>query len=305
MTVILEQIDKWYGAHHAVQDLSFEVGQGEIFSILGPNGAGKTTTIRMILDIIKPDKGTIRVFGEPFTEKTKDRIGYLPEERGLYRNVPLVQLLTYLGQLKGMQRQAAAQRAKELLERVGLEDNLKSKVKALSRGMAQKVQFVATILHQPELIIIDEPFSGLDPVNTQLIKDMLFEMRDQGTTIMMSTHQMHQVETMADRMLMISQGKRVLYGPVDEVRQQYAQNAVIVEGQGDWSALEGVSSIEHQRNGEVLLHLAQDVTPDQIMSRLATLPNYHIRRFELAIPGLDEIFIQVAQNGGGANHAQS
>lgn len=305
MTVTLEQIDKWYGSHHAVQDLSFEVRQGEIFSILGPNGAGKTTTIRMILDIIKPDKGTIRVFGEPFTEKTKDRIGYLPEERGLYRSVPLVQLLTYLGQLKGMQRQAATQRAKALLQQVGLEEHFKSKVKALSRGMAQKVQFVATILHQPELIIIDEPFSGLDPVNTQLIKDMLFEMRDQGTTIMMSTHQMHQVETMADRMLMISSGKRVLYGPVDEVRQQYAKNAVIVEGQGDWAALEGVSDVETQRNGGTLLHLAPEVTPDQIMSRLATLPNYHIKRFELAIPGLDEIFIQVAQNGGGANHAKS
>lgn len=305
MTVILEQIDKWYGSHHAVQDLSFEIRQGEIFSILGPNGAGKTTTIRMILDIIKPDKGTIRIFGETFTEKTKDRIGYLPEERGLYRNVPLVQLLIYLGQLKGMQRQAASQRAKELLARVGLEEHFKSKVKALSRGMAQKVQFVATILHQPELVIIDEPFSGLDPINTQLIKDMLFEMRDQGTTIMMSTHQMHQVESMADRMLMISKGKRVLYGPVNDVRQQYAQNAVVVEGQGDWSALEGVSSIEPQRNGDVLLHLADEVTPDQIMSHLATSPDYHIKRFELAIPGLDEIFIQVAQNGEGPNHAES
>lgn len=294
--LVLQSVNKWYGDHHAVKDLNFHVERGEIFGILGPNGAGKTTTIRMILDIIKPDQGHIEIFGSPFSEELKNRIGYLPEERGLYRNVPLIQLLAYLGQLKDMSHQAAVARARDLLQRVGLGEYEKSKVNALSKGMAQKVQFITTILHQPELIIIDEPFSGLDPVNTQMIKDMLFEMRDQGATIMMSTHQMYQLEAMADRILMISQGERVLYGQVDEVRQLYAQNAVVVEGQGQWSALPGVTEVEKgQRNGEVILHLADGIQPDQIMASLANSPDYHIQRFELAIPSLDEIFIQVVE----------
>ncbi len=296
-TLVVEHVHKHYGGHHAVNDLSFTVAQGEIFAILGPNGAGKTTTIRMILDIIKPDQGHIAVLGGPFTEATKSRIGYLPEERGLYKNVPLIQLLRYLGQLKGMDGKAAEQQALYWLERVGLEVNVKSKVSTLSRGMAQKVQFIATILHKPAFIIIDEPFSGLDPVNTQLIKDIIYELRQDGTTIMMSTHQMQQVETMADRMLMISKGQRMLYGKVDDVRQKYAKNAVLVEGTGDWAALPGVASIEIQHNREVVLHLQPDVSPDQVMAAMATNPNYIVQRYELAIPGLDEIFIEVAQNG--------
>lgn len=294
MTITVEQINKWYNSHHAVKDLSFEVRRGEIFSMLGPNGAGKTSTIRMVLDIIKPDSGTITVFGEPFSEETKNRIGYLPEERGLYKDVKLIPLLTYLGQLKGMSRSDASSRAADLLVKVGLEENIKSKVKELSRGMAQKVQFVATILHRPELIVIDEPFSGLDPVNTQLIKDMLFDLRDEGATLVMSTHQMHQVEAMADRMLMIARGERVLYGEVDTVRRQYAENAVIVEGTGDWTALTGVESVTPENSRAVRLHLTESTVPDTIMAQLATNPGYSVERFQRAIPSLDEIFIQVA-----------
>jgi ABC-2 type transport system ATP-binding protein len=294
MTITVKQINKWYNNHHAVKDLSFDVRHGEIFSMLGPNGAGKTSTIRMVLDIIKPDSGEITVFGEPFTEETKNRIGYLPEERGLYRDVRLIPLLTYLGQLKGMSRSDASERAIELLVKVGLEENIKSKVKELSRGMAQKVQFVATILHRPELVIIDEPFSGLDPVNTQLIKDMLFELRDEGATIVMSTHQMHQVEAMADRMLMIARGERVLYGEVDTVRRQYAENAVIVEGKGDWTALDGVEYVTPENSRSVRLHLSESTVPDNIMAQLAAGAGYSVERFERAIPSLDEIFIQVA-----------
>lgn len=292
----IHDVNKWYGDYHAVRNLSFEVNRGEIFSILGPNGAGKTTSIRMILDIIKPDKGSIRVLGDVFTEETRNRIGYLPEERGLYKNVPLNRLLRYLGQLKGINGNEAEKRAAEWLERFGLGEHLTSKVSALSRGMAQKVQLIVTILHKPELIIIDEPFSGLDPVNTQLVKDILFELRDSGTTIMMSTHQMHQVETMADRMLMISKGQRVLYGRVDEVRMEFAKNAVIVEGDGDWHALDGVHTVEPGRNGEVTLHLQDEISPDSIIATMARTDGYRIRRYELAIPGLDEIFIQVASH---------
>jgi ABC-2 type transport system ATP-binding protein len=296
-TLQIQDINKRYGDYQAVKALSFEVYAGEIFAILGPNGAGKTTTIRMILDIIKPDSGQIEVFGKPFTESTKNRIGYLPEERGLYKSVPVNRLLRYLGELKGMNGKDAEQKGVEWLKRIGLEENIESKVSELSRGMAQKVQFIATIMHDPEFIIIDEPFSGLDPVNTQLIKDIIYEMRSNGTTIMMSTHQMHTIEAMADRMLMISKGERVLYGKVDDVRQRYAHNAVLVQGSGDWQALEGVQHVEERGRDSVVLHLHDDVAPDTVMARLANQSGYHIRRYELAIPGLDEIFIEVANNG--------
>src|SRR5258708_148628 len=192
----------------AVDNLTFEVRRGEIFSMLGPNGAGKTTTIRMILDIIKPDSGKIDVLGQPFTESTKDHIGYLPEERGLYRSVRLVELLTYLGTLKGMTNAQATKRANELLDEVGLGDNKKSKVSELSRGMSQKVQFVATIIHDPELLIIDEPFSGLDPVNTEMIKNMIYKLKARGRTSVMNIHEMHQREDIGDSLPVIDRGRR-------------------------------------------------------------------------------------------------
>ena len=290
-------VTKRYGSHVAVDDLTFEVRRGEIFSMLGPNGAGKTSTIRMILDIIKPDAGSIEVLGRPFTEATKEHIGYLPEERGLYRGVRLVELLTYLGTLKGMTSADAAKRASELLDEVGLGDNKKSKVSELSRGMSQKVQFIATVIHNPDLLIIDEPFSGLDPVNTEMIKTMLYKLKAQGHTIVMSIHEMHQVEEMADRLLMIDQGKRVLYGSVDEVRQQYAENAVVVAGEGDWQALRGVRNIKPTEAGRSFtLQLDDQTKPDDILQAVAASPAYHLRSFALAVPSLNDIFIRVAGN---------
>lgn len=290
-------VTKSYGSHVAVDNLTFEVRRGEIFSMLGPNGAGKTSTIRMILDIIKPDAGTIEVLGGPFTEATKEHIGYLPEERGLYRGVRLVELLTYLGTLKGMTSADAAKRASELLDEVGLGENKKSKVSELSRGMSQKVQFIATIIHNPDLLIIDEPFSGLDPVNTEMIKTMLYKLRAEGHTIVMSIHEMHQVEEMADRLLMIDQGRRVLYGSVNEVRQQYAENAVIVSGEGDWQALRGVSKVKPNEGGRsYTLQLDDQTKPDDILQAVATSSAYHLRSFALAVPSLNDIFIRVAGN---------
>ncbi len=299
-------VTKRYGQHVAVDNLSYEVRRGEIFSMLGPNGAGKTTTIRMILDIIKPDSGQIAVLGGPFTEATKAHIGYLPEERGLYKGVRLVELLTYLGSLKGMSPKDATKRANELLDQVGLGENKKSKVSELSRGMSQKVQFIATIIHDPELIIIDEPFSGLDPVNTELIKDIIYDLKAKGKTVVMSIHEMHQVEEMADRLLMIDHGKRVLYGSVDEVRQQYAENAVVVSGQGDWQRLPGVRAVKSDETGrQVTLMLDDHTTPDNIMQVLAASPDYHIRSFALAVPSLNDIFIRVAGGNNHNNHRES
>ena len=298
----IRNVTKSYGNHVAVDDLSFDVGQGEILAFLGPNGAGKTTTMRMILDILKPDRGQIKVFGAPLTEESKDRIGYMPEERGLYRNVQLGDLLSYLGALKGMTQQDARQRASELLKLVDLDEYEKSKVSALSKGMSQKVQFIATIIHRPELIIVDEPFSGLDPVNTQTLQAMVVDLAHQGTTIVMSTHQMWQAEEMADRLLMIDHGRRVLYGEVEEVRSRFAEDAVLVEGTGDWAALPGVKSVSVNDSGrEYTLHLAPGKTIDDLMQAVAASPNHHVKRFELAVPDLNEIFIQVV--GGNHNHA--
>jgi ABC-2 type transport system ATP-binding protein len=290
---------KTFGDFVAVDDLSFEVSRGEIFALIGPNGAGKSTTIRMVLDILKPDSGNVSVLGGHLTEDATNRIGYLPEERGLYKNVSLIRLLTYLGQLKGMSRQDAQTRGKALMEQLELGEYVNSKLTALSKGMAQKVQFIATILHHPELIIIDEPFSGLDPVNTGILKDLLYDtMRQDGTAIVMSTHQMLQLQEMAGRMLMIAKGRRVLYGEVDAIRQEYASNALLVTGEGDWSALQGVTLVDGQRNGDILLQLQDTTTADDVLAQIAA-GDYRLRRFELAIPGLEEIFIRVA---GGEVH---
>ncbi len=295
--ISVERISKSYGDFRAVDDLSFDVYSGEIFAMLGPNGSGKTTTMRMILDIIKPDAGKISVLGSALTDATKDRIGYLPEERGLYRNVRLLEMMVYLGTLKGLSHADAQKRSLALLERLELTEHMKKKVSELSKGMQQKIQFAVTVLHDPDLIIIDEPFSGLDPVNTLVLKDLLLEFRDKGGTIVMSTHQMWQVEEMCNRLLMIHKGQQKLYGAVNEIRKQYAQNAVIVEGKGNWSALPGVAKVEVSENGHkgTMLYLQPDTTAEQVLAALVASPDTHIERFELAVPSLNDIFIRVAE----------
>ncbi|PJF41248.1 MAG: ATP-binding cassette domain-containing protein [Chloroflexi bacterium] len=295
--IVVEGIAKSYGNFRAVDDLTFDVRCGEIFALLGPNGSGKTTTIRMILDILKPDAGQIAVLGAAITDSTKERIGYLPEERGLYQGVPVIDIMIYLGRLKGMPEHQARKHSMELLDRLELAEHAKKKIGELSKGMQQKIQFAVTVLHQPELIIIDEPFSGLDPINTLVIKALLKEMRNNGIAIVMSTHQMNQVEEMADRMLMIHQGRQQLYGAVDDIRKQYALHAIVVEGEGDWAALPGVESVsanENERNG-TLLQLAETATPDDILGAIAASPDYRIERFERAVPSLNEIFIRVVE----------
>ncbi len=292
----IEHVTKSYGSFRAVDDVSFEVFGGEIFAMLGPNGAGKSTTIRMILDILKPDSGKIDVLGGPLTQTKKDRIGYLPEERGLYRNVKVLEMMMYLGTLKGMSKRDAKKRSLELLARLDLAEHRDSKVSELSKGMQQKVQFAVTVLHTPELIIVDEPFSGLDPVNTLIIKDLLLGLKDSGTAIVMSTHQMHQVEEIADRLLMLNHGKQALYGPVAEVRGQHARHAVIVEGMGDFAALPGVSQVEEDasaRNHALVLYLKPDVAVNDVLGVIAANPDVTVDRFERAVPSLNDIFIDV------------
>lgn len=239
-TVEVSHLAKAFGATQAVVDVSFAVEKGEIFGLLGPNGAGKTTSIRLMLDIFKPDQGSVSILGGPMTEAKKDRIGYMPEERGLYQEMPLEQCLVYLGTLKGLSKTEARRRVKPYLDRFDLANVRGKKVKELSKGMQQKAQIISTVLHAPELLIMDEPFSGLDPVNTQLAKDLLEEMRSRGTTILMSTHIMHQVEELCDRIVLINKGRNVLYGDLESIRRQYAGHAVLVKVDGELPALDGV-----------------------------------------------------------------
>ncbi len=301
--ISVHDISKRYGDFQAVKALSFDVYQGEIFALLGPNGSGKTTSIRMILDILRPDSGSISVLGGKIDDAVKDRIGYLPEERGLYRNVRVLEMMTYLGTLKGMSGADAKRRSSDLLERVGLAENAKNKVSELSKGMQQKVQFAVTILHRPDLIIIDEPFSGLDPVNTLALKDLVIDYARDGGTVVMSTHQMWQVEEMAQRLVMIHKGERKLYGPVNDIRKQYAAHAIVVEGTGDWASLPGVQRVEVMRNNGrsgTLLYLDENVKSDSVLEAIAHSDAMTIERFELAVPSLNDIFIQVVE---GANQS--
>lgn len=298
----VQGVSKRYAAVQAVDDLSFSVRSGEIFGLLGPNGAGKTTAIRMILDIIKPDAGDIHILGGAMTEEKKSRIGYLPEERGLYDDMTLLDTLLFLAQLKGLPRQTARVRAEEYLNAVELWEAHNRKIETLSRGMNQKAQFVAATLHEPDLIIIDEPFSGLDPVNTQIIKQLLFRMQARGATIIMSTHQMQQVEEMCERILLIDHGQRVLYGPLKEIRTQFAGNAVEVDLQGEIGELSGIESITRD-NGTYRLLLAEGVNPERILEGLVNQPQVTVERFERVQTSLDEIFVRVVGREDSAKSA--
>lgn len=296
-SVILENVSKRFGSTQAADEVSFTVQPGQIFGLLGPNGAGKTTTIRMMLDIIRPDNGRIEIFGGPMNEAKKDRIGYLPEERGLYTDQKLLDIILYLASLKGMKKETAVSAAETYLKQLDLWQHRDKKMSALSRGMHQKAQFIVTILHNPDLIIVDEPFSGLDPVNTELIKEMLLTLRDQGKAIIMSTHQMHQVEAMCDHMVLIHRGKVVLDGAVDEVRQQFAGNSVEVRGTGPFDQLPQVQHTSHH-NHTWQLTLANDSTPQELLRELVKNEAISIEHFSMALPSLHDIFIHIVGENG-------
>ena len=289
-TVEVSHLTKRFGDTQAVADVSFAVKPGETFGLLGPNGAGKTTTIRLMLDIFRPDSGTVSILDGAMTEEKKDRIGYMPEERGLYQDIQLERCLVYLATLKGVAAAEAHRRAAGYLERFDLAQHKKKKVKELSRGMQQKAQIINTVLHQPELLIIDEPFSGLDPVNTKLVKELLIEMREQGTTIIMSTHMMHQVEELCDRIVLSDKGFNILYGELAQIRRQYSGHAVLVRAEGQIPQINGVQATS-QHNGATQLMLSDDMTPQDVLAQLVS-SDVTIEQFEIASPTLDEIFIR-------------
>ncbi len=289
--VEISHLSKSFGSTQAVADVSFEVFQGEIFGLLGPNGAGKTTCIRILLDIFKPDSGSLSILGGPMSDAKKSRIGYLPEERGLYQDAPLEQCLLFFAALKGMNKTQAQPRLNEYLERFDLAAHRKKKVKELSKGMQQKAQVISTVLHHPELLIIDEPFSGLDPVNTQLVRDLFSDLRKGGTTIIMCTHQMHLVEELCDRLALIHQGRDVLYGRLADIRRQYATGEVRLAMNGPLPQLSGVTQVTPE-NGGYRLSLQSGIQPMDIFQALAA-QKAAIEKFEIAMPSLNEIFIQV------------
>ncbi|HEX6290251.1 MAG TPA: ATP-binding cassette domain-containing protein [Herpetosiphonaceae bacterium] len=292
--VTIHHVSKHFATTRAVDDVTFEVRGGEIFGLLGPNGAGKTTMIRLILDIFKPDQGTIGVFGAPLSDASKRRIGYLPEERGLYKNVSVLDCLVYLAMLKGLSRKEARGRALRYLEQVSLADVAPKKVKELSKGMQQKVQLGVALLHEPDLIIVDEPFYGLDPLNTRLVKDLLRAARDRGAAIIMSTHQMDRVEELCERLCMIDRGRVVLYDALDTIRRTWAPHAVVVQGTGDFADLPGVERVA-QVDGAVELWLDEQTTTQAVLRALASRRDLLIERFEIATPSLDDIFIAVVE----------
>jgi len=300
-TVFISGVCKRFGGVLAVDDVSFEVFPEEIFGLLGPNGAGKTTTIRMLLDIFRPDCGEIRVFGGRLDAAGKNRIGYLPEERGLYRDLRLEQTLLYFATLKGMDADTARRRLIPWLERLDLYEHRQKKVGDLSRGMHQKAQLIATLVHEPDLIVVDEPFAGLDPVNARLVMTILDEQRLQGRTIVMSTHQMHLVEALCNRIALINHGRSVLYGEVDRIKREFAGNALVVQGHGRLAPPPGVLEAQQINGGEWHLTLAAGTDPQAVLRALAANDGFVIERFEVAQPSLDDVFVAVVRDGQSPN----
>ncbi len=292
--VVVQGVQKAYASVEAVKDLSLEVQRGEIFGLLGPNGAGKTTTIRILMDIIKPDAGVVRVFGQA-PGAARERVGYLPEERGLYRNLRVDECLTYLGQLKGMTRPAAQQRAADLLAQVELGEWAKKKVQDLSRGMQQKVQLIASLLHNPSLVVLDEPFQGLDPVNAEMVREIIRDLRAQGVTVVLSAHEMSQVEALCDRIVLIDHGRAVLDGVLADLKRQFAPNALEISPP---LPLEGWPEVERTETNQQLqtVFLRPSTTPRDLLRKIFEA-GLAVDRFQTASATLEQIFIAVVKEG--------
>jgi ABC-2 type transport system ATP-binding protein len=291
--ITLTSVRKRFDTTVAVDDVSFNVQKGEVFGLLGPNGAGKTTLIRMMLDIIRPDSGTIEVLGHKLTDRDKDRIAYLPEERGLYLRQKVISVLIYLGRLKGLDRGSANRAALSWLERLGMSHVKDKKVRDLSKGNQQKIQLIATLVADPEIIILDEPFSGLDPINTRDVSILIKELAAAGKTVLLSTHQMGLVETLCNRVLMIHHGRRVFYGNLDSIKQQYSDNAVLIKSNADYSRC---GFIDHysQKNGAVKVYLRDGNTSGQFLNWLVD-EGVEVDQFQRASSPLEDIYIKVVE----------
>ena len=289
--IVLENVTKSYDGVTAVNAVSLKVRCGAVLGLLGPNGAGKTTTIRMIMNILVPDSGSIRVLDEVVTDTTRDKIGYLPEERGLYPRMKILEIIVFLAALHGLTQAEASRRAKEWLDRLGLSEWSDKKLIDLSKGMQQKVQFITSVIHRPAVVILDEPFSGLDPVNAATIQEIMLEMRSQGSTIVLSTHRMEQVERLCDAICLIDKGRNVLDGELRAIKQSYGKNTLHIEFTGSDGFLNHpeIGQITRLITG-VEAKLKPGTEPQEIL-KAAVLSDAHITRFELLEPSLSEIFI--------------
>ncbi|MBN1479043.1 ATP-binding cassette domain-containing protein [candidate division KSB1 bacterium] len=296
-TLKLEHVHKSYGDLHAVNDLSLSVNEGQIFGLLGPNGAGKTTTIRMIMDIIKPDAGRIEILGEHNPKKIRDRIGYLPEERGLYKKMLVREVIQFFAEIKGVTKSVVQDKAYDWLERLDLIEWKEKKVEELSRGMQQKLQFICTLLHEPRVIILDEPFTGLDPVNTDVMKDVILDQKKNGATIIFSTHLMDQVEKMCEAICLINKGIAVLQGSLSEVKSRFGKNRVKLqfEGKADFLNDSALVASYDEYNQYVELTPAAGVKPNQLLER--AIQTATVQRFEISEPSLNEIFKTMVKKG--------
>jgi ABC-2 type transport system ATP-binding protein len=299
----VRNVRKVYDDRTVVNDVSFDVAAGEIFALLGPNGAGKTTLIRMITDIVRPDGGTVTYGGRAVGGPDRPRTAYLPEERGLYRKVPVLDALAYFGELKDLSRADSRREAITLLEEFGLAAWAKKQVAALSKGMQQKLQLCSALIARPELLILDEPFTGLDPINVQVLEDVLRRRRDEGTTVLLSTHQMNKVEQQCDRALMINRGHMVLYGPVDEIRRQYAENVYELHAEGSPRTVSGVKSLT-QQNGHWRIALEKSAHPAAVLKSLLD-QGLAVRAFVPVVPPLEDIFVRVVEAGVGLDQGRS
>lgn len=296
--IAVSDVVKRYGEFTAVDHISFVVPKGTIFGLLGPNGAGKTTTIRMIMNIIAPDEGSITVYGKPSAEAAARSIGYLPEERGLYRKMKVLDHLVFLGEIRGLNAATARERSESWLKRLDLESWKSKKVEELSKGMQQKIQFIGCVIHEPEILILDEPFSGLDPVNARTLKDLLLEFRQQGKTAILSTHVMEQAEKLCDHIALLNRAKVVLSGAMSEVKRQHSGNKFFLRGNGDPKRLESIEGVESVtlRNGNLEIDLAATM-PRSTFLRHAT-SQFQVESAVAHEASLDEIFVKVV--GGDA-----
>ncbi|MDN3580412.1 ABC transporter ATP-binding protein [Mucilaginibacter flavus] len=293
----IRNIVKQYAGHRALDDVSLEVESGQVFGLLGPNGAGKTSLIRIINQITAPDSGEVFFNGEQLNQSHIDRIGYLPEERGLYKKMEIGEQMIYLARLKGLSRDEAQKRLKFWFEKLGMETWWKKKIEELSKGMQQKAQFVATVLHEPDLIILDEPFSGFDPVNAEVIKDEILELNKKGATILFSTHRMESVEELCHSIALINKSHKILDGKVKAIRNSYRNDTYFVEYSGTPLSFDGAEPfqivgdalVDDERN-TIKIKLAEGKTSNDVLQYL--IPKTHINMLQEVIPSMHEIFIE-------------
>ncbi len=295
MEIRVENINKVFGEAHVLRDLSFTARPGEVLGLLGPNGAGKTTTLRLVLDILKPDEGSILFDGKPMNRNIRSAIGYLPEERGLYQKATVYDTLLYFGRLKNMSRKKAQVEAVRLLDRFGMVERMEDSAASLSKGMQQKIQLMLAIIHQPSVLILDEPFFGLDPLNQDLVRKLIAQARQEKKTVLLSTHQLNEAENLCDHIVLINYGKTVLQGSLSAIRERYRENLILVEAEGNLQVLkklEGVRKFIQERN-TARLYIDERVEPQAIAEQILKMVT--ITRLEINRPSLNDIFLEIIQ----------